>query len=140
MKLRIILWMLVVLVILGLSGDAHAEGLDLFQQKKYGYILRVSRTASYQLLPGDYLQVGVLSGPSHARAAETVIKRAQVIRIHESAGHTASLVLALNRKEVRLMQKALAKPQTSVTLRLVKKQPRQKPAGAFPSPDDVLPD
>ena len=129
---------LILLTILQLSTvTAFAEGLDFLSPQKYGYQLRLSRAASYQLMPGDYLEVIVITGTPDARIRQTVLKRVQVINIVDLKNNTVQVNLAMNKRQLLKMQQALSQTEPSIALHIVEKQPRPTTAVG---PKDPLPD
>ena len=107
---------LIVLAILGWSSVSA-------QAAKFAYVIRIPRSASYQLLPGDYVRVDVQSGPDGQRVMETPVKKVQVIRISEGA-QAVHLSLAMNRHEVTRLRQTLKKIQPMIVLQVVQTQPR----------------
>jgi len=129
---------LILLAILQLAAAcAYAEGLDFLSPQKYAYQLRLSRAASYQLAPGDYLEVIVTSGAPDARTQQTVLKRVQVIKIVDLKTNAVQVNLVMNKRQLLKMQQALSQREPSIALHIVEKQPRP---GLAAAPDDPLPD
>src|SRR5258706_10728494 len=87
---------LILLTVLVQSASVvYAVPLNTPFTRKYAYLIGISRTASYQLAPGDYLQVDVTSGPPNARTRETVLRKVQVIRIMDSKTPAVNVSLAM---------------------------------------------
>ena len=133
LKTRVILMM----VLLGSSVGASAEGLNLFHPRKYSYQVALSRQAGYELAPGDYVSVDVISGPEAMQTEEKVLKKVQVIRILESNVNVVQVSLLMNDREIQEIRQALSKVQPHLALRIVQKQPR---ATLAESPGDGVPD
>jgi hypothetical protein len=138
--MKTFLFMKKCLVVLGLSvflaGMAQADGWNPFHPRKYAYSLRISRSASYQLLPGDYVEVGIVTKRGGERIRYTLLNKIQVVKISGAPDDVVLLKLAMNKKEILSMRKALEKPEATVALRIVEKQPRPD---AEAQAADVLP-
>jgi hypothetical protein len=127
---------LLMLAIMGPIAAASADG-GLFRPKKYSYPLRISRSASYQLQAGDYVEVGVVNIRSGNRVRSTLAPKVQIVKISGAANNVVLLDLAMSKKEIVSIRQALLAPASSVALRIVQKQPRN---AAEHVETDLLPD
>ena len=107
----------VLLSVVSVSGLLHAHAPELLPPGKRAYLLHLSKAASVQVKPGEYVDVTVSWGPPGHRVTESVLRNMLVVSVGSNKD-AFYLDLAVDQMEAEKLVQAERMPQSKISVKV----------------------